>query len=520
MKKTITASAIFLVLALTGTFLLFRAELSDCGQNALAGAQGAAQRGPASGPLQLSAANSIYFSDSKGETIYLTGSHDWNNLQDAEPPFLTDADGNKLIDPGWPNYPKFDFPAYLRFLVRENHNFTRLWTWEQAAWVPWLLRKQTMEPLPYTRTGPGNALDGKPKFDLTKFDQEYFDRMRSRVSAAGESGIYVAVMLFNGWSIETKGWEPGTKPWRGHPFNHANNINGLNGDPNGDGEGSETHTLQIPEITAIQESYVRKAVVTLNDLDNVLWEISNESSGSSKNWQYHMIDVIKRYEAGQPKQHPVGMTFCYPGGANADLFASPADWISPNSTRQDDYCENPPAGDGRKVIVSDTDHLWGVGGDRAWVWKSFTRGLNPIFMDPVDMPRWESVRQAMGMTLTYANRMNTSTMGPRADLASSGYCLANPGEEYLVYMPLDVPWIESRRFIRRLKRPARNIRRLLKSKVTLDLSSHPAKFRAEWLDPCNGEIATGRSVDGGTKVSFTAPFRGDAVLYVRKESGG
>lgn len=519
MKKAITVSAISLVLALAGSFLLFRGEPTKCGQDALAGAQSTSQRGPASGPLRLGAANSIYFTDSNGKAIYLTGSHNWNNLQDAEPLLLTDADSTKLIDPGSATYPKFDFSDYLRFLVRENHNFTRLWMWEQAAWVPWMIRKQTIQPLPYARTGPGTALDGKPKFNLTQFDQEYFDRLRSRVSAAGDQGIYVSVMLFQGFSIETRNEPPMTKPWRGHPFNRANNSNGVNGDPNGDNEGSEIHTLRIPEITAIQESYVRKAVATLNDLDNVLWEISNESSGRSLDWQYHMINFIKRCEAGQPKQHPVGMTFCWPGCTNTDLFDSPADWISPNSTWQDNYRENPPAGNGRKVIISDTDHLWGVGGDRAWVWKCFTRGLNPIFMDPVDMPQWSSVRAAMGATLALAERMNLGDMRPHGDLASSGYCLANPGQEYLIYAPLDVPWIESRRFIRRLKRPARNIRRLLKSKVTLDLSSYPAKFRVEWFNPCTGEITADHPINGGAKLSLTAPFRGDAVLYVRRESG-
>ena len=55
------------------------------------------------------------------------------------------------------------------------------------------------------------------------------------------------------------------------------------------------------------------------------------------------------------------------------------------------------------------------------------------------------------MTLAYANRMNLSSMRPRGDLASSGYCLANPGEEYLIYVPLEVPWLESRRFFHPLK---------------------------------------------------------------------
>ena len=36
--------------------------------------------------------------------------------------------------------------------------------------------------------------------------------------------------------------------------------------------------MQNGAITALQEAYVRKVVDTVNDLDNVLYEISNESS--------------------------------------------------------------------------------------------------------------------------------------------------------------------------------------------------------------------------------------------------
>lgn len=515
MKKIIKASGVFLLLALIASLLLFRAEPTEWVPNAKE-VSGPLQRGRASGPLRLSPTNPLYFTDDTGRAIYLTGSHVWNNLQDIEPPFRNNADGT-IIEPGTEPGPKLNFSEYLLFLEKENHNFIRLWTTEQAAWIPFLNSKITIEPLPYSRPGPGTALDGKPKFNLAEFNQEYFDRLRSRVSAAGERGIYVSVMLFQGFSIGTRG-ASGKNPWRGHPFNRANNVNGVDGDPNGDNEGLEIHTLQVPKVTALQEFYIRKAVTTLNDLDNVLWEISNESDSTSNDWQYHMIGFLKRCEADQPKQHPVGMTFCPRGGKNADLFNSPADWISPNSTPQDDYCENPPAGDGRKVIIADTDHLWGMGGDRAWVWKSFTRGLNPIFMDPIQMRRWEPIRQAMGMTLAYADRLNLSAMRPRGELASSGYCLANPGEEYLAYVPLEVPWLESRRFFHRLKRPIRNVRRLFATKVTLDLSSNPEEFSVEWLNPSTGKIEMDRSIKGGRKLSLTAPFRGDAVLYIRRKS--
>jgi len=52
-------------------------------------------------------------------------------------------------------------------------------------------------------------------------------------------------MLFDGWSIERKG-QLGN-PWQGHPFNKDNNINGIDGDLNNDGYGTEIHTLNVPK---------------------------------------------------------------------------------------------------------------------------------------------------------------------------------------------------------------------------------------------------------------------------------
>ena len=103
-----------------------------------------------------------------------------------------------------------------------------------------------------------------------------------------------------------------------------------------------------------------KVTDTVNDFDNVLYEISNEDHPPPTEWQYHIIRFIKEYEKTKPEQHPVGMTFQHRGGSNQTLSDSPADWISPN--REGRYRDNPPAADGRKVIVTDTDHLWVIGG--------------------------------------------------------------------------------------------------------------------------------------------------------------
>ncbi len=378
------------------------------------------------GPLRVHPQNRRYFTDDTGRAILLAGSHTWNNLVD--------------MGPGDPPEP-FDFAAHLDWLCRYGHNFVRLWAWELTSWDTHGNREKAAQhhftrPHPWARTGPGTARDGKPKFDLKTFDQAYFARLQQRVRAAEERGVYTAIMLFEGWGIQ---FSPGG--WQHHPFHPENNINGIDGDLDGDGKGLEIHSGRDAAVTAVQRAYVRHAIDTVNAFDNVLYEISNENHPGSTAWQYDMIRFIREYEQGKPKQHPIGMTFQHKGGSNQTLFDSPADWISPNA--QGGYRDNPPAADGAKVIVSDTDHLWGIGGNAEWVWKSFLRGLNPIFMDPYDgvvlrrgagTPWAEAIRKAMGHALAWSRRVDLAAMTPQPDLASTRYCLANPGREYLVYV--------------------------------------------------------------------------------------
>ena len=320
-----------------------------------------------SGPLRVSAQNPRYFTDASGRAILLSGSHTWTNFQDA--------------GPGDPP-PAFDFTAYLNFLTSHHHNFTELWRWEQVKFNTETSTIYFYAPTPYLRVGPGTALDGKPKFDLTQFDPAYFDRMRQRVIDLGQRGIYVSIMLFDGWSISNKGGQ--NNAWPGHPFNKSNNINGIDGDLDHNGEGEETQTLQDPAVSALQDAYVRRVIDAVNDLDNVLYEVSNESTGGNAEvaWQQHIITLVKQYESGKPKQHPVGMTALFPNGNDADLFASTADFISPAAPGN---ISDTPAATGAKVILHDTDHICGsCGGDGPWVWKSFTRGVSPVLMDAYD----------------------------------------------------------------------------------------------------------------------------------------
>jgi hypothetical protein len=426
---------------------------------------------PAAGPLRVHPTNPRYFTDGtklpdgSPKAVYLTGSHTWNVLQDSD-----EVESRR-----------FDYDAFLDLLTRHDHNFFRLWTRMGTGGGP-----PVASPTIYRRTGPGKANDGEPKYDLTRFNEDFFARVRDRVKMARDRGIYVAVMFFAGDNVDFRG---GNENWPLHPYHKDNNINGIDGDPNGDGQGRECYRLDVPGIIALQDAYVKKVVDTVGDLDNVVWEVGNELPGTLE-FAYHITRLVKKHEtAHKLNPHPVGIsTFADARPPMGDFLDGPSDWITPDGSGGD-YQNDPPATDGKKVIISDTDHLWGVGGDADWVWKSFLRGLHPIYMDPLDKDETrEGARRAMGQTRRFAERMNLAAMTPRGALSSTTYCLASQGKEYLVYQPRD-------------------------GEFTLELAE--GKLAVEWFDPMDDKVMSADQVAGGARRTFKPPFDGAAVLYLR-----
>jgi hypothetical protein len=178
--------------------------------------------------------------------------------------------------------------------------------------------------------------------------------------------------------------------------------------------------------------------------------------------------------------------------------------------------------------VNDSDHSYfGIWNDppqkaRNYLWENFLNGNQVLFMDPylVYYPRqnrnlcedprhgigsqpdrrWEEVRNNLGSILQYARRLNLANVSPRADLCSTSFCLAQTptrGAEYLAYAPTGGSFI-------------------------LDLSAM-AKSRSlnvEWFDPGSGKTVSQDPIAAGSPSQrFTAPFAGDALLYLVDSAG-
>ncbi len=460
-------------------------------------------------PLAASASSPNYFVDSTGTPVALNGSHTWNNLQDWG------TNGSPQT---------FDFNAYVNFLTAHGQNFTLLWRTELTKFcgAPTTASNPpdfTVSSQPWQRTGPGNASDGKLKFDLSKLDQSYFDRLRARVVALNNAGIYTGVYMFSGeWlsAFRCSG--------DGYPFTGANNVNGVDdGYPN-----SETSSITMTSpnaITAFQDAYVEKVIDTLNDLPNVLWIVSEEATPDSIWWENHQISHIHSYEAGKSWQHPVG--FAVMNDFNdTTITNSNADWIAPSV----EISPTSSCGSGTprcKVNINDSDHsnfgMWN-GSDqsnRTYAWQNFMNGNQVAFMDPyvLNYPRenrnncvspvngicsapaarWDNFRDNLGYIVRYSRKLNLANVTSQSSLCSTGACLAQTpsvGAEYLAYSPNG-------------------------GSLTVNLSAMPSSrsLSVEWLNPLTGAVTTGTPVAAGATRTFTPPFSGDAVLYLVDTAG-
>ncbi len=353
----------------------------------------------------------------------------------------------------------------------------------------------------YVRTGPGTDNDGEAKFDLDQINPAYLARLRSRVQDCYENGIYAVICLFNGFNIESKGFS--YQPFAYHPYNEDNNINSVDGDFNSDGQGTETHTDTNNAAWSYQLALVEAIIDELNDFPNVMWEISNESTGSTGNtaWQYALIDHIRDYEATKPLQHMIGMSVCWPNGSNAVLDASGADFVQYNGDKADAVHS-----DADPVSVYDDDHTTGGGTGYAWIHQALCNGHGGVSsMDDWDYDGdaftapWELKRDNLGYAADLVALIGSDLllMTPQAGLSTSGYCLARNHATVGKYVAF---YDGSGTF-------------------NLNLSTATGTLQVRWLRCSNGDVSTS-TVAGGDTRTMTPPWTGAVVLYVYHQGGG
>lgn len=162
---------------------------------------------------------------------------------------------------------------------------------------------------PFLRIGPGYATDGYPKFDLRRWDPEFFERLHAFLDEAFHRGIIVELTLFSNTYRDPL--------WSLNPFNARNNINGVGGVI-----WQEYTTMLDPDMWELQQNYVRKIVKEVDRYNNIYFEVCNEPFADCggratmrevEKWQVAIRNVIREEEAKLPKQHLIFQEPIYRG---------------------------------------------------------------------------------------------------------------------------------------------------------------------------------------------------------------
>lgn len=153
-----------------------------------------------------------------------------------------------------------------------------------------------------------------------------------------------------------------------------------------------------------------------------------------------------------------------------------------------------------KISIIDSDHVDPLRSDFTRPWRCFLQGHHFLLMDNYrDVrygapsrpdPLFEAERLAMGVVRKLSARVDLVHLHPRSELASTGYCLANPGKEYVVFRPDEghLP-------------------------IVVDLAA--GSYAVTWILPITGDLRAAPPVKSpGGKQSFISPTAGAVALLL------
>lgn len=413
----------------------------------------------------------------------------------------------------------FDYAVYLRELEKRKLNNTRLFS---GAYVEpigaFKIARNTLAPLPerfiapWARSDQPGYANGGNKFDLTRWDENYFQRLRDFVEQAGRRGVVVEMNLFCPFYAESQ--------WELSPQNARNNINDI-----GNIEREKVYTLdQNGGLLAVHEAMTRKIVSELNEFDNLYFELCNEPyfGGVTMDWQHHIADVIVETESSLPNRHLISQNIG--NGSQQITNPNPAisifnfHYASPPKAVAENYALNKAIGDNETGFKGTEDTHYRM---EAWQFilaggalynnldYSFVAGHERgDFEYPAEQPGGGNpgFRQQMTVLHDFINSFEFVRMKPNTAFIRAGmpekmraYALAEAGQQYAAY------FFDSDN--------------LAQQALSLTLDLPLGEYEVAWIDVFSGKPTKSEQVKLSTAQTIQSPeFQREIALSIRRKS--
>jgi hypothetical protein len=203
----------------------------------------------------------------------------------------------------------FNYHRYLETLAAGGLNYTRLFggAYVEVPGKSFGIQRNDLAPARGRFVAPW--VRGGDKFDLNKWNPEYFTRLHDYLAEAAKRGIVVEITLFSS--------QYGDLQWDACPFNRANNL-----DQTDAIDWKKLNTLENGNVLSYQERYARKLVREANAYPNVIFEIANEP------WSDRSVvaDIVNPYLFTGRDQYPNSVDL--PDDLTMAWQARVAEWIA------------------------------------------------------------------------------------------------------------------------------------------------------------------------------------------------
>jgi hypothetical protein len=388
---------------------------------------------------------------------------------------------------------------------RDDHERVRRMTGD--VWPPFYEQ-------PFARSGVGSAWDGLSKYDLTKYNPWYWDRLKSFADVCDQRGLVLLQQHYFQHNIIEAGAHYVDFPWR-----TANNINDTQFPEPPPFAGDKRIFLSEPfyDVThptrrAVHRAFIRKSLENFPGNSNVIHLVSAEYTGPLHFMEF-WLDTIAEWQSETGKQVTIGLS------ATKDvqdaILADPKRASLVSVIEMKYWWYTSADGDGSAYAPKGGQSLSPRQHQRVWK-GSQKRPENAtarqireyrekypqkaILCDYEGLDGWAAlvagasappIRGSIDARLLAAiPRMKL--FKPASTLKADQYALAESGRNYLAYSFSD-------------------------SSILLDLAATDGPYSVRWIDPRDASINNGQSVDGGGVREFTPPSGQRRVLWVTRE---
>jgi hypothetical protein len=406
----------------------------------------------------------------------------------------------------------FDTLKYLDELQRHGLNLTRTFTGvycEDAR--SFGITRNTLAPAggkllcPWARSDTPGYAGGGNKFDLTRWDDAYFKRLKGFLAQAGKRGIVVELVLFCPFYEDSM--------WKLSPMNAANNVNGV-------GKVARDAVYdrgKNGDLQAAQEALVKKLAAELNGFDNLYFEVCNEPyfGGVTGDWQRRIIDVLVAAEEKLPNRHLISLNVA--NGSKKVDKPHPAvsvfnfHYASPPTAVKENFALGKVVGENETGFKGTADTHYRM---EAWEFLLAGGGLynnldysfavgheDGTFKYPDKTPGGGNAgfRTQMRVLKQFLDGFDFVRMKPDETALKGGLppkgrarVLSEPGKQYAVYL-----------FGGKAAKPS--------------LALPDGRYTAEWVSPVTGKVLKTETITAsGTPVELNSPeFDPDIALRIR-----